>query len=595
MTNLIQQLIAQSIHHLENNSQAQAENLLLRVLQIEPKNLPALEILGLSKAKSGNYPDAIGHLKKAVKINSKNPSTLFNLARALSDNGNYLESMAFFEKSLQLNRKDLPCLISYAMTLEHLKKFDKALAIYEEILSGNINLADIWLQKALCLKLLQEYDLSLEAYTKAIELKGDYPEAHIGKGNIFMELEEYEKAAFEYERAISIRPNYAEGYSNLGVALEKLARFDDAIKCFEEAAKLNPGYVGAYLNKSRVVKALGDMDAAFALLEKAIAIDPLCAEAHYEMGSIALKKMSFDLGWEKYEWRWILPNLPKQEMPNKPLWTGGEPKNRLLIWGEQGIGDQTLFSSVFKELEGFDKKIIISLNKKLIPIYKRTFPKFEFRDLADPVSINEFDEHIPIGSLAKYFRKNVQDFEKTNFPYLADDPSRTTKLRDQLHEPKKMICGLACNSTNKMLASDKNFPISMLSPLLQLEQFKFLNLQYGEAGEKLLELGQANNTQVHHFPDIDLFDDLDSVLSLVNACDVVLSSSNTIAHLAGALGKRTILIVPYETGKFWYWHEINHHSLWYPSIRVFTQNKQGDWSDVMSEVFDFMGSLSFDR
>ena len=112
---------------------------------------------------------------------------------------------------------------------------------------------------------------------------------------------------------------------------------------------------------------------------------------------------------------------------------------------------------------------------------------------------------------------------------------------------------------------------------------------------KLLELGQANNTQVHHFPDIDLFDDLDSVLSLVNACDVVLSSSNTIAHLAGALGKRTILIVPYETGKFWYWHEINHHSLWYPSIRVFTQKKQGDWSDVMSEVFDFMGSLSFDR
>ena len=595
MTNLIQQLIAQSIHHLENNSQAQAENLLLRVLQIEPKNLPALEILGLSKAQRGNYSDAINYLKKAVKINSQNPSTLFNLAKALADNGNYLESTAFFEKSLQLNRKDLSCLVSYAMTLEHLKKFDKALAIYNEILSNNKNLSEIWVQKALCHKLLHEYTFALDACTQAIEIKADYPEAYIGKGNILMELEEYEKAVFEYERAISIRPNYAEAYSNLGVALEKLARFEDALRNLEEALKLNPSYVGSYLNASRVVKALGDSNAAFTLLEKAIAIDPLCAEAHYEMGSIALKKMSFDLGWEKYEWRWILPDLPKQEMPNKPLWTGGGSKNRLLIWGEQGIGDQILFSSVFKELEGLDKKIIISLNKKLIPIYKRTFPQFEFRDVADSVSINEFDEHIPIGSLAKHFRKNVQDFKKVNFPYLADDSSRTTQLRDQLHRPKKMICGLACNSTNKMLASDKNFPISMLSPFFQLEQFQYLNLQYGDVGEELLELGRVNNTQVHHFPDIDLFDDLDSVLSLVNACDLVLSSSNTIAHLAGALGKQTILIAPYETGKFWYWHEINQHSLWYPSIRVFTQKKQGDWSGVMSEVFDFMGSLSFDR
>jgi len=595
MTNLIQQLIAQAIHHLENHSQGQAENLLLRVLKIEPKNLPALEILGLSKARGGNYSEAINYLKSAVKINSQNPSTLYNLAKALSDSGNHLESIAFYEKTLRLNRNNIPCLTNYGIALEQLKKFDRALNVYDEILSTNQNLADIWFQKALCLSALDKDALSLDAYTKAIEIKPDYPEAYVGKGNIFMKLEEYEKAAFEYQQAISIRPYYSEVYSNLAVALEKLARFDEALMSLEEAVKLNPGYVGSYLNKSRVLKAIGDTDSAFALLESAIAIDPTCAEAHYEMSSIALKKMSFDLGWEKYEWRWRLQDHPKQEMPNQPLWNGGAPKNRLFIWAEQGIGDQVLCSSVFKELEALDKKMIISLNKKLIPIYKRSFPKFEFRDVADSILANEFDEHIPIGSLPKYFRKNVADFKKTKFPYLIDNEVLTNELRKQLNETKKLVCGVACNSTNKILANDKNFPIEMLSPLFQLEKFSVLNLQYGEAGNKLIALGNSNNSQVNHFSDIDLFDDLDSVLSLVNACDIVLSSSNTIAHLAGALGKPTILILPYETGKFWYWHEIDQHGLWYPSIRVFSQKKQGDWSEVMREVFDFMRGLSLDR
>jgi len=252
------------------------------------------------------------------------------------------------------------------------------------------------------------------------------------------------------------------------------------------------------------------------------------------------------------------------------------------------------FSSVFNELDGLNQKITISLPKKLIPIYERSFPNFEFIDADKSFATESIDEYVPIGSLAKNFRRNVHDFKKAKFPYLIWNNQLSDELRQQLHEPKKIICGIACNSTNRVLGNDKNFPLSTLSPLLQLNQFKFVNLQYGYAGGQLQELALSNNAQVHHFSNIDLFDDLDSTLSLVNACDLVVTSSNSIAHLAGAIGKRTILILPFETGKFWYWHEIDHHSLWYPSIRIFSQKTQGDWDSVMSEVAEFMREISFE-
>jgi len=659
MTPLIQQNIQQAIQHLQGGSHSQAENLLMRVLKIEPNNLPALEILGLIKASNNDYAEAIKHLKKAVKINSQNPATLYNLAKALSDNNNHAESIPIYEKAMQLNRNNISCLLGYATSLARLEKFDKAFAVYDEALAANENLIEVWankaliytelnryeealfscekalnldpsdfkmllhkgknlfalnrfdealyffdqalniqpdsaeilIQKAFAFQALNKTELSLHAYSKAIEMQPDYTDAFIGRGNIFMQLQEHGKALVEYEKVISISPDDSKIHSNKGVALEKLNRFKEASESFEKAIDLDPKNIGAYLNNSRVIKAMGNIDASFALLERAVKIDPMCAEAHYEMGAIALKQMSFDLGWEKYEWRWKLNSQPLSRLPDKPFWNGVSSDGRLLIAAEQGIGDQVLFSSVFNELDGLNQKITISLEKKLIPIYERSFPEFEFIDVEKSITGDAVDKYIPIGSLAKNFRRNVDDFKKTKFPYLICNAQLSNELRSQLQNPKKIICGVACNSTNRMLGNDKNFPLTALLPLLQLNQFTFVNLQHGDAGSQLQELARSNNTQIHHFSNIDLFEDLDSTISLVNACDLVVTSSNSIAHLAGAIGKRTILILPFETGRFWYWHEIDNHSLWYPSIRIFNQKTQGHWGGVMSEVTEFMGEI----
>ena len=84
--------------------------------------------------------------------------------------------------------------------------------------------------------------------------------------------------------------------------------------------------------------------------------------------------------------------------------------------------------------------------------------------------------------------------------------------------------------------------------------------------------------------DIDLFNDIDTLFSLVDACDFVLTTSNINTHIAGAIGKKTFLLAPFSRGRHWYWHDNLKQSLWYPSVEIFTQSKAGDWSEAIKEV-----------
>ena len=531
MTPQLAFLLSQCVNCLQSNNDHSAELFLKQAIKLAPNNPDVLRFFGIIEAKKQNFDIALSYFQKALKEAPKNVFVNSNIGNVL------------FE--------------------------------------------------------LERYEEALIAYDKAISLDAEYAEAYNNKGNALQKLERYEEALSAYHQAISIIPDYAEAYCNKGIALHGLNSYQEALMAYDKTISINPNYAEAYSSKSKALQAIGRYGDALDAIKMATHIRPDYRSAHLDTAFLYFKQFDFVAGWDEYEWRWLAKkaNYPNH-ISSKPIWDGKKTSERILILPEQGVGDKILFSSVFEGLKDFSPKVMVSTDARLLAIYRRSFPSLEFVDEKITALEGEHDLHLPVGSLFKYFRTDVESFGRSKFPYLQDDQDLTASLRvtlsQQMNEDRRINCGIAWRSANKEIGVHKTITISKLAPILALEKFKFVNLQYGDVSADFKALEEGVSQKIHRIPGVDLFDDLDGVLSLIQACDLILTCSNSVAHMAGALNKKTILMLPFDAGKFWYWHAVGGQSLCYPSIKLFSQSRQGSWDEVIEQVKAYMETLSFE-
>jgi hypothetical protein len=307
-----------------------------------------------------------------------------------------------------------------------------------------------------------------------------------------------------------------------------------------------------------------------------------------------LHSRNFDNAWIEYDWRWQLKNmLPDKLLSSKPQWDGAKSKFILFIWAEQGIGDQILFSSMLNELRSYVANVIISVDKKLLPIFKRSFPYFNFIDRKQKLSDVNYDYHIPIGSIAKYFRNSIKDFNFCTHPYLIVSQEITNNKIQDIKNTKRLVCGISWRSFNNQTGDKKSLSLSKLSPILNIEDINFLNLQ--NYPDNLLPSKDDSFDIIQDtlitFENLDLHNNIDNLAFLIDSCDIVITCSNSTAHLSGALNKKTLLLAPFSSGKFWYWNECEGKSIWYPSIKVFYQSRDGGWDNAVNSIAEYLKSI----
>ena len=150
-------------------------------------------------------------------------------------------------------------------------------------------------------------------------------------------------------------------------------------------------------------------------------------------------------------------------------------------------------------------------------------------------------------------------------------------LKSIIQNDQKKICGISWLSKNKDIGKEKSLYLNQLLPILRNQNATFVNLQYGNVSDEIKEILDSYGIEIKSISDIDNFNDLDGLASLVDACDYVITASNVTAHIAGALNKKTFLILPFSRGKIWYWGESTDRSLWYPSIEIFRCPGLGLW------------------
>ena len=200
------------------------------------------------------------------------------------------------------------------------------------------------------------------------------------------------------------------------------------------------------------------------------------------------------------------------------------------------------------------------------------------------ISENGIDCQLPIGDLSSLFIKNIFDLKNNSKKYIKSNSVRTNDLKKYLKKKNQVICGLSWISKNGDIGGSKSMSLDILKPILSLQNIKFIDLQYNDTKAEREQFFKENNISINKIEHIDNFNDIEGITSLIDACDFIITVSNTNAHIAGALGKKTLLLLPKGKGRLWYWSSDKNNSLWYSSVEILEQSFPGEWEPVINKL-----------
>jgi tetratricopeptide (TPR) repeat protein len=540
----------------------------------------ALYQLGTSYAHLDNKHEALSWYLKAIRLKSSSYEPFFNIAKIYCELSKYNESLSYFDKVLLLNPKLPEAWFHKGHALNHLGHLSEALAHYQHAIQLKPNYFEAWSDKATTLKKLQRYEEALKHYDQAIELSPEHAETWFNKALTLKELNLLEMSLEFYDEAIRLRPTYAEAWANKGNALNKLGNPKEAINHYDKAILLNPKFVEAWSNKGVALKDLKRFEEALTHFDQAIKLDPNYAEAKKNKGLLNISLKKFTDGWLDYNTR-LETSFFEFPLDTKktPIWNGLTRPNHLLLIGEQGIGDEIFYLSMLSGLKNKTNQLTMVTDNRLIPIFSRSFPNIIFLDRNLPLELSKYDAQLPIGSLPLVLKIDPPNNFRPQ-AFLTDDEKITLQLKKSVQFNGKITCGIAWKSSNKDLGKSKSMNLSSLKDIFNIPNYQFINLQYGDVAQDIEIAKETTGVEVKKIDNIDLFNDINYLLSIIKSCDIVVTTSNITAHLAGAIGKRTFLLVPFSQGKIWYWHD-EKISTWYPSINQYFQGPNLDWSDAI--------------
>ena len=268
----------------------------------------------------------------------------------------------------------------------------------------------------------------------------------------------YEMTIDLITRAIEIDSNNAPFFLNLGSALQEQGRLEESIQAYHKAIEIQPNYAAVYYNLGNVLQEQRRLEESIQAYHKAIEIQPNYAEAYNNLGLALLLKGDFEQGWREYEWRLKCSafEIHDRNFP-QPYWRGSDiNKKFMLIWGEQGVGDQIMFASLISRFQQQAQRVFVETQQRLVPLFKRSFPEVSFFSIQDPPNSRLLDKSIdyqsPIGSLAQWLLPNEGSFPK-NDSYLKTNADKTRKLKAKYQQlaAGKLLVGISWKSVNKYI------------------------------------------------------------------------------------------------------------------------------------------------
>lgn len=532
---------------------------------------------------------------------------------AFHNAGQLDQARSIYQEILKVDDKNFDALQLSGNLAFQTQNFDIALKLLTDALAVDNTNASVYNNRGNVLKALMRLEEALESYDKAIERRHDYALAHSNRGNVLKELNRLEEALACYEQAIEFMPDYAEAYSNCGVALKELNRLEESLASFEKAIDVNPGYAQAFSNRGNALLGLNRLNEALSNYDKAIELKPDYAQAHSNRGlvlqslnrieeallsfekaihlkpdyaeayfnkTLALLLMGDLLdGFEGYEWRWKSESIKKnagERLFKQPLWLGNESiaNKTILLWSEQGLGDSIQFCRYAKLVKSLGARVLLEVPCNLIAL----LDSLEGVDIfiEQGASLPEFDYQCPLMSLPFAFKTEPNSIPNLS-PYLKSNAEKRELWGQRLGEKSKPRIGVVWSGSARH-KNDLNRSLKLTQLLDYLPtSFEYVSLQKEVREEDKTTL--TNSTIKNYGEQIIDFTDTAALCDLM---DLVISVDTSVAHLAGALGKKTWILLPFSPD--WRWLLDRDDSPWYESITLYRQGQDREYETVLRRV-----------
>jgi tetratricopeptide (TPR) repeat protein len=519
-----------------------AEKNYARILKSYPDQFDALHLLGLLKLQAGKAGEAQRLITAALRINPSSVDALANLGLVLTALRRPADALASFDKALALDPDHFEALANRGNLLLDLDRAEEALVCFVRVLARDPR----------------------------------HVPARVNRGNALLALGEVGAAIREYDDALGVSPNDAKALMNRATALFRIGRHADAIAGYDRLLVLMPDHPEALSARGQALQAAGRHHDALASYAKAISLARDFAHAHFNEALALLTVGEYARGFQQYEWRWRRPGIVRRNL-GKPLWLGEYPLGRktILLHAEQGLGDTLMFARYAPLLARAGATVIVEVQPALRDLLSALGG---VRVVAQGETLPAFDVHCPLGSLPLACKTALANVPAA-IPYLQANQDRVAKWRARLEALPGRRVALAF-AGNPAHINDRNRSIALerLRPLLSTPGLSFVSVQRDVRESDREMLGdRALITDLGS--ELTDFADTAAVLAL---CDRVITVDTAVAHLAGALGRATWILLPFWPD--WRWTLDRDTSPWYPDARLFRQGADADWGPVIERV-----------
>ncbi|MBF0381116.1 MAG: tetratricopeptide repeat protein [Magnetococcales bacterium] len=561
----------------------------IRSLEIMPENSAVLNNLGGALLAKGLNNEAILHLEKALKIEPDYPGAHNNIGQAKQAQGRLDDAIIHYQQAINLQKDFTQAHNNLGNINQEQGNLDSAILNYQKAIATDPNFAQAYNNLGNVFIAQSKFDQAIANLNKAITIQPNYAQAHSNLALAQQKKGMLINAIASCKKAIEIAPTFAQAHYNMAITLQELGEASKAITSYQKAIAIDPNYADAYNNLGNALKEQGRIEDAITSYEKTVELNPNCADAIHNLTLAQLLNCDFKNGWKNYDLRFNTPqfNSVRFVKHEKALYDGGPLSNKtMLIWSEQGVGESILFSSMIPDLIAKGADIVFECDKRLIPIFTRSFPQIKCIENVDPHKVksqyDEYDYIVPTGNLCRWLRPDINSY-KNSQPHLQANLQKAATIRKRYNNNNdKTVIGIAWHSKNKNHGANKSIKLHELLPLFNIPNAVFVDLQYGDTKQERDDLTKKTGINLIHDETIDQMADLDGFAAQVAAMDLIVTISNTTAHMAGALGVPTILMLAITP--LWYWMMDRNDSPWYSSIRIIRQNKCGEWSKVINNV-----------
>ena len=576
--------------HYNRGRLLEAQQLCRLVLDKAPQHPDAMHLLGTILSETGQCANAVQLLHKAIGQSPGHAQLHNSLGIAMHQLGKLQEAVSQFNRALEIRPDFAKAHNNLGAALIRLGRVDEAVLACCEAIRLQPDLKQAHNNLGLALKKKGDLENAVASFQRVINLDGEYAEALSNLGMVLTAQGKLKEAEKNLQKAVSLVPSSAEFLNNLGVLFNRQGRFEEAVAASEEAIAMRQAYVEGYNNLGTALMELGRFAEANVAFEKAICIDSESAQAHHNRSLVLLLTGQFEQGWKEYEWRWRHDGFSTPARPFcQQRWNGSvEGVRKLLVWGEQGIGDEVQFSGLIRHIISRGIDVVIECDRRLTPLLARSFAGTIVVGRRDPPapllaqSDPSITHQIPMASIP-----HVLGLLPDSMPFQKPSMMPDEKHRDLLRSEYKrdgdpLLVGISWRSGNIQEGPKRSIPLEYWGPILSSPAARFVSLQYGQCSKELHMAHDRFGVEVLEDKRIISLSDLDSFAAQVAAMDLVISVDNSTVHFAGALGVEVWTMLP--TTPDWRWGLEGDKTRWYPSMRLFRQGERGKWELVISRV-----------